>query len=148
MLQKPKPLTTTFFNWKELSISFIQGLFITIGTLFIYQYSVMNGYDEALTRTMTFIVLISANIFLTLINRSFYYSILTTLKYKNNMVLGIIFLTISIVGLILYIKPLTVFFEFETLNGLQLIICFTVGFLSVIWYEMVKFIKRIKPNVT
>jgi Ca2+-transporting ATPase len=148
MLQKPKPLTTTFFNWKELSISFIQGLFITVGTLFIYQYSVMNGYDEALTRTMTFIVLISANIFLTLINRSFYYSILTTLKYKNNMVLGIIFLTISIVGLILYIKPLTVFFEFETLNGLQLMICFTVGFLSVIWYEMVKFIKRIKPNVT
>jgi Ca2+-transporting ATPase len=148
MLQKPKPLTTTFFNWKELSISFIQGLFITIGTLFIYQYSVMNGYDEALTRTMTFIVLITANIFLTLINRSFYYSILTTLKYKNNMVLGIIFLTISIVGLILYVKPLTVFFEFETLNGLQLLTCFTVGFLSVIWYELVKFIKRINPNVT
>jgi Ca2+-transporting ATPase len=148
MLQKPKPLTTTFFNWKELSISFLQGLFITIGTLFIYQYSVRNGYGEALTRTMTFIVLITANIFLTLINRSFYYSILTTLKYKNNMVLGIIFLTITIVGLILYIKPLTVFFEFETLNGLQLMICFTVGFLSVIWYEIVKFIKRIKPNVT
>ncbi len=148
MLQKPKPLTTTFFNWKELSISFIQGLFITAGTLFIYQYSVMNGYDEALTRTMTFIVLITANIFLTLINRSFYYSILTTLKYKNNLVLGIIFLTISIVGLILYVKPLTVFFEFEPLNGLQLLTCFTVGFLSVIWYEMVKFIKRIKPNVT
>jgi Ca2+-transporting ATPase len=148
MLQKPKPLTTTFFNWKELSISFIQGLFITVGTLFIYQYSVRNGYGEALTRTMTFIVLISANIFLTLINRSFYYSILTTLKYKNNMVLGIIFLTISIVGLILYVKPLTVFFEFETLNGLQLLTCFTVGFLSVIWYELVKFIKRINPNVT
>jgi len=148
MLQKPKPLTTTFFNWKELSISFIQGLFITAGTLFIYQYSVFNGYDEALTRTMTFIVLITANIFLTLINRSFYYSILTTLKYKNNMVLGIIFLTITIVGLILYVKPLTVFFEFETLNGLQMLTCFTVGFLSVIWYEMVKLIKRIKPNVT
>ncbi len=142
MLQKPKPLTTTFFNWKELSISFIQGLFITVGTLFIYQYSVMNGYDEALTRTMTFIVLITANIFLTLINRSFYYSILTTLKYKNNMVLGIIFLTISIVGLILYVKPLTVFFEFEPLNSIQLLTCFTVGFLSVIWFEIVKFIKR------
>src|SRR5690606_29944020 len=75
MLQKPKALTTNFFNWNELSTSIIQGLVITTGTLFIYQYSVINGYSEELTRTMVFTVLITANIFLTLINRSFYYSI-------------------------------------------------------------------------
>jgi len=109
MLQKPKPLTTTFFNWSELSISIIQGLCITAGTLFVYQYSVLNGFNEALTRTMTFTVLITANIFLTLINRSFYYSFLTTLRYKNNMVLLIIFITVAIVGLILYLHPLTTF---------------------------------------
>lgn len=146
MLQKPKALTTTFFNWKELSISIIQGLAITVGTLFVYQYSVMNSYDEALTRTMTFTVLIAANIFLTLINRSFYYSILTTLKYKNNMVLFIIFITIAIVGLILYIKPLTTFFKFETLNFAQLLICIAIGFITVIWFEIAKLIKRAKTN--
>lgn len=64
MFQKPKALTTTFFNWKELFIRIIQGLMITAGTLFDYQYSVINGYDEALTRTMTCTVLIAANIFL------------------------------------------------------------------------------------
>ena len=146
MSQKPKALTTTFFNWKELSISIVQGLVITAGTLFVYQYSVHNGYDEAVTRTMTFTVLITANIFLTLINRSFYYSILTTLKYKNNMVLFIIFLTIAIVGLILYVKPLTSFFEFETLNFLQLLTCIAIGFISVIWFEIVKLIKRVKTR--
>lgn len=144
MLQKPKPLTTTFFNWKELSISIVQGLFITTGTLFVYQYSVINDYNEAITRTMTFTVLITANIFLTLINRSFYYSILTTLKYKNNMVLLIIFITMAIVGLILYIKPLTTFFEFETLNGQQFLICIFIGFVSVIWFEILKLLKRNK----
>src|SRR5690606_13357628 len=51
MLQKPKALTSTFFNWKELSISIIQGLVIAVGTLFVYRYSVINCYDEALTRT-------------------------------------------------------------------------------------------------
>ncbi|MFT4782250.1 MAG: Ca2+-transporting ATPase, partial [Pseudohongiellaceae bacterium] len=144
MSQKPKALTTTFFNWNELSISIIQGLVITAGTLFVYQYSVINGYNEALTRTMTFTVLIAANIFLTLINRSFYYSIFTTLKYKNNMVLFIIFITIAILGLILYVKPLTTFFEFETLNSQQLLTCIMIGFISVIWYEIVKLIKRKK----
>ncbi|MBP7644635.1 MAG: cation-translocating P-type ATPase [Saprospiraceae bacterium] len=146
MLQKPKALTTTFFNWKELSTSIVQGLVITAGTLFVYQYSVLNGYDEALTRTMTFTVLIAANIFLTLINRSFYYSIITTLKYKNNMVLYIIFITIAIVGLILYVKPLTTFFEFETLNMAQLSICVALGFVAVIWFEIAKLVKRVKSN--
>jgi Ca2+-transporting ATPase len=146
MLQRPKALTTTFFNWKELSISIIQGLVITAGTLFIYQLSVMNDYNEALTRTMTFTVLITANIFITLINRSFYYSIFTTLKYKNNMVFLIILITITIVGLILFIKPLIFFFEFETLSITQLLTCVSIGLISVIWFEIVKLIKRTRTN--
>jgi Ca2+-transporting ATPase len=146
MQQKPKPLSTTFFSWKELSISILQGIVITGGTLLMYQYAVKNGYNEALTRTMTFTVLIAANIFLTLINRSFYYSILTTLKYKNNMVLIIIFITVTIVALLLFVKPLTDFFEFETLNSLQLLICISTGFVSVVWFEIAKFIKRTKEK--
>jgi Ca2+-transporting ATPase len=144
MAQKPKPLSTTFFNLKELSISIIQGLFITVGTLSVYQYAVASDYNEAITRTMVFTVLITANIFLTLINRSFYYSILTTLKYKNNLVLFIVFITIVLVGLIIYIKPLSAFFEFETLNSSQLLISIAIGFISVFWYEIVKIIKRVR----
>ena len=144
MTQKPKPLSTTFFNLKELSVSIIQGLVITVGTLSVYQFAVTSGYNEAITRTMVFTVLITANIFLTLINRSFYYSILTILKYKNNMVLFIVFITIALVGLILYLNPLTVFFEFESLNLYQLLTSIIIGFISVIWYEIVKAIKRVK----
>jgi P-type Ca2+ transporter type 2C len=147
MSQKPKPLSTTFFNLKELSVSIIQGLFITLGTLSIYQFAVASDYNEAITRTMVFTVLITANIFLTLINRSFYYSILTTLKYKNNMVLFIVFFTIALVGLILFVNPLTAFFEFESLNLNQLLTSIIIGFISVIWYEIVKIIKRAKASI-
>jgi Ca2+-transporting ATPase len=141
-LSNIEALTTTFFNWKELSISIIQGLVITAGTLFMYQYTVQKDYYEALTRTMVFTVLITSNIFLTLINRSFYYSIFTTLKYKNNLVLLIISITIFIVALMLYVKPITKFFGFETLKLSQLLISVAVGFISVIWFELVKLIKR------
>jgi Ca2+-transporting ATPase len=147
MFQKPRPLVTTFFNWKELTTSLLQRLIIALGTLFMYQYSVHKGYDAALTRTMAFTVLIVANIFLTLINRSFYYSILTTLKYKNYMVLFIIFLTVAIVALLLFVKPLTAFFEFKTLSLSQSAICFGVGFISVIWFELMKLIKRSKTVI-
>ena len=142
MSQMPKAMTNTFFNWKELSVSIIQGLMITAGALFIYQFEVMNGYNEAITRTMIFTALITSNIFLTLINRSFYYSIFTTLMYKNNMVFFIISITIMLVSLMLYVKPLTSFFDFEQLSIYQLLISSSIGFGSVIWFEFVKIFKR------
>jgi len=146
MKQQPKALSNTFFNWKELSISIIQGLVITAGTLLTYQYAIYQGVDEALTRTMVFTVLISANIFLTLINRSFYYSILQTMRYKNNMVVMVIAITIVLFGMILYIRPLTRFFEFEPLNALQLLTCTATGLIAVLWFEFVKLAKRIKGS--
>ncbi len=150
MTQPPRPFTSTFFSWKELSTSILQGLFITAGTLFIYQYSVQHAYSEQLTRSMVFTTLITANIFLTLVNRSFYYSIFTTMKYKNNLVLLVIGITIAITGLLLYVHPLSIFFEFEYLNLAQLGISIGVGIVSVIWIELVKWRNRnieIKPKI-
>jgi Ca2+-transporting ATPase len=146
MLQKPKAFTANLFNWKELLISIVQGLIITIGALFIYQYAVMNDFSEALTRTMIFVVLVSANILLTLVNRSFFYSILTTLRYKNNLVVIIISITLALVILILAVGPITVFFDFERMSFKQLLLSTSVGFVSVIWFEMVKFLRRMRKR--
>lgn len=142
MLQKPRPFTTTFFNFKELTTSIIQGLLITVGTLAAYQYAVYLSYSESLTRTFVFTVLVVANIFLTLVNRSFYYSIFTTFRYKNNSVLIIISATIILLAALIYVKPLTQFFEFEHLSLPQLGVSIGIGFLSVIWFEAVKWFKR------
>lgn len=142
MTQKPRPFTTTFFNWKELSTSIVQGLAITLGALSVYQFSVYQGFNEPVTRTMVFLVLVTSNVFLTLINRSFYYSIFTTLHYKNNLVFIIIGITMAITGLLLYVKPLRDFFQFEYLNVEQLALAIGVGSVTVLWYELVKIWKR------
>jgi Ca2+-transporting ATPase len=147
MLQKPRPFATTFFNWKELTTSIIQGLAITIGTMFIFQYAVHSGFTEAATRTMIFTALVSANISLTLVNRSFYYSIITTLQYKNNLVPIIITITIGILVLLLFVPVLTQFFLFQLLSVVQLAISVSVGFAVVIWYEVVKWVKRHRDNI-
>lgn len=142
MQHKPRQFTTTFFSWSELTTSIIQGLFITAGTLVVYQYSVQNGYNEPTTRTMVFTVLIAANIFLTLVNRSFYYSIFTTIGYKNPLVPFIIGVTMVITALLLCIPPLTRFFEFETLSWQLLLASISMGAVSVLWFEVVKWWKR------
>jgi Ca2+-transporting ATPase len=146
MLAKPKPMTNTFFNWRELSISILQGLMITAGSLFAYQYAVQNGCSEAVTRTMAFSVLIMANIFLTLVNRSFYYSIFTTLQHKNNLVPIIIGITLLIYALLLFVDPLTVFFGLDHLTLEQLGVSIGAGFVSVIWFEGFKWVKRLKDK--
>ena len=51
-------------------------------------------------------------------------------------------MTVFITALLLYVPPLTTFFNFEHLNGFQLAIAVCVGFVVVIWYEVVKIWKR------
>lgn len=146
MLRKPRPFTTTFFDIHELATSIAQGLVITLGVLIVYRYCVNAGYGESLTRTMTFLTLISSNVFLTLNNRSFYFSVVETLRYKNPLVPVIIAITVSLSAAILAIPALRSFFGFETLNGIQIMIAFAAGLISVMWYEVVKWIKRLKQD--
>ncbi len=142
MLEKPRPFTSTFFNWQELIVSIVQGLVITAGTLATYQYAVAQDYDIVMTRSMVFTTLITANIFLTLVNRSFYYSIFTTIRYKNFLVPLIILVTIILVALLLYVPPLAGFFGFTPIPLSELWIVVSIGFVSVTWYEFVKWFKR------
>jgi P-type Ca2+ transporter type 2C len=143
MSETPRAMSNTFFNWKELTTSIIQGLMITAGCMFTYQWAVNNGANEASTRTMVFLSLISANIFLTLVNRSFYYSLFTTLRFKNNLVIGIIIATIAITIGLIYIPVFSQFFEFQTVNSTQTLIACSIGFISVIWFELIKWYQRL-----
>jgi len=142
MLQKPRPMTTTFFNLKEITISIIQGLVITLGLLFVYNYCVDEGFTEKYTRTTVFLTLIMSNIFLTLENRSFYYSVFTTIRYKNNLVLMIIGITIGITSLLLFVPVFSNFFLFEKVDKAQICLSVLVGFVSVMWIEIYKLFKR------
>jgi Ca2+-transporting ATPase len=144
MVQKPRPLTTTFFNLKEVLISIIQGLVITLGLLLIYQYAIGESLTEKGTRTMIFLTLITSNIVLTLANRSFYYSIFKTIQYKNNLVGLIIGVTILVTGLLLFVPAFSKFFLFEMVSGSQIGICVLVGSISVLWVEIYKVFKRRK----
>jgi Ca2+-transporting ATPase len=69
---------------------------------------------------------------------------LTTIHYKNSMVPRIILLTMFLTALLLFIPPFTHFFEFETLRGAQVVLCLIVGCLSVVWFEVIKYLDRRK----
>lgn len=147
MNHKPRPFSATFFNLGELLTSIIQGLAITAGTIGVYLYAVSLNLTESHVRTMVFVTLISANIFLTLVNRSFYYSVITSFGYRNRLIPLIIGITILLTFLLLYIDPFVMFFEFSTPSLWLLGVSIFAGFVSVIWFEIVKCIKRLKNRI-
>jgi Ca2+-transporting ATPase len=144
MIQKPRIMTHTFFNLKELSLSIFQGLAITAGTLFIYQLAVHKGYTEDMTRSLVFATLIFANVFLTLVNRSFYFSVLDTLRNKNVLLRLVIIATLVMLAMILYIPSFVTFFKITSLNVMQIGWTVTTAFVTVIWFEVYKMTKRKK----
>lgn len=142
MLQNPRVITATFFNMNELVLSIFQGLAITGGMMTIYYFSVQKGYDESLTRSMVFTTLIMANIFLTFVNRSFYYSVFTTVKYKNHLLWVIVMATLILSAMALYFPPFSVFFKVMRLTYRQIGSAAITAFISVIWIELWKRRKR------
>ncbi|CAM4184680.1 cation-translocating P-type ATPase [Gillisia limnaea] len=140
----PRSIEITFLRWRELSRSVLQGLIITAGCLLIYQFSIQNSYGETLTRTMVFSSLIFANIFLTLVNRSFYFSMWSTFRNKNPLIWIIIAVSFVLLLVIIYQPAVASLFKVTPLNFYQFIITVGVGFASVIWFEIYKWVIRLR----
>ena len=140
----PRTFTSTFLSLNEMTLSIIQGLAITAGVLFMYQHGVQNGYDEAGTRSLVFATLVLANIFLTLANRSFYYSLLSEMRNRNTLMLYIISATVIMLMLMLYVQPIARFFTITPLSLKDLLACCAAAAISVLWFEVWKWMKRKK----
>jgi len=93
-------------------------------------------------RTIIYSTLILSNIFLTLSNRSFYYSVFTTIRYKNALIPLILSASLIILLLSIYFTPFQNIFQFVPLQVIDLSYCLIGAFAGVMWIEIVKFIKR------
>lgn len=142
MNQPPRAMGTTFLSIRELGISIIQGVVITLGVLFSYQLTVQHGGSEEKTRAMVFCTLIFSNILLSYANRSFYYSIIESFKNRNILLLGISLVVLILLFVILYCRPVAAFFEVAALSGSELAIALAVAGVSVLWFEIYKLMRR------
>lgn len=138
MKKPPRKATTALFSGKELGMSLLQGAAITVGVLWMYQVGVKQGLPEEGVRSMVFATLVSSNIFLTLANRSFDFSLNKTLYYKNRVLPFILAISAILLLLILYVPFLAGLFDMTALSLPNLGWCFLAGFLSVVWFEIYK----------
>ncbi len=142
MLRLPRNASSNFLSAKQLRISIVQGLAITAGCLGAGYYFMQQQQDESFIRTAVFITLLFCNIFLTLVNRSFTYTIFRTIRYKNYLVPAIIMLTLVFIFSFVYLPFFRNLFGLAYLSPGYLLIFFSVALLSTCWMEIVKVIRR------
>lgn len=144
MDKSPRKMSNRFFSIKELNMSIVQGLAITAGCLAPAYFLMIQGHDEQFIRTVIYTILIFSNILLTLVNRSFNYSIWHTLRYKNPLVPIILCLSTAVLLLSIYLEPVRNLFQFSALSIAHILACFAVSMAAVLWIELYKYIVRKK----
>jgi Ca2+-transporting ATPase len=147
MVRPPRKMSATFLSFKQLLVSIIQGLMITAACLGIGFYYMQNGSSDAGIRTIIFTTLLFSNIFLTLVNRSFRFSVFTTLRYKNNLVPIIIGITLMFIAAFLYVPFVSDLFRLQPLSPAIIATCIAVALLGTLWMEVWKIFKKNSRNL-
>lgn len=142
MQKPPRKMSSRFFSLRELSLSISQGLIITFACLSLGYYFMTHNATEAQVRTIIYTTLIFSNLFLTLANRSFYYSVLTTIQYKNKLIPIILAISLIVLFLSIYEPTIQHIFGFEALKITDIIVCLFIAFIGVLWIEFYKLFKR------
>lgn len=135
MRKKPRSPHASLFSLGELGVSLLQGAAIAAAVLWMYWYAVRQGMDETGVRSVVFASMVSANIFLTLANRSFDYALHRTLFYKNPTLPLILAISMAMLLAILYLPFLGRLFQMAPLAWPDFACCVLAGFVGVVWFE-------------
>jgi Ca2+-transporting ATPase len=138
MNRAPRQMSATFLSFRQLLTSIIQGLVITVACLGMGYYGIQQGQDNELVRTLIFTTLLFSNIFLTLVNRSFRYSVFTTIRYSNPLVPLIIGITLVFIVAMLTVPFMQQLFGLENLSWSMTGLCAGAAFLGTFWMELAK----------
>ncbi len=142
MRKPPRPGNASLFSWAELGLSLFQGSMIAVGVFCMYFVAIQQGKNEEGVRSMVFATLVSANLFLTLANRSFDYALHRTLFYKNNMLPIILGISVLMLIAILYVPFLTRLFSMGAISIIDFGWCVLAGLVSVGWFEVYKALRE------
>jgi len=145
MDRPPRNLKERLFGRKTFVYSFIQGISVLVGVIFIFLWF-YNGTkantDQA--RTLSFATLIIANIMLIIVNLSGSRSLFTTVNSKNKALWLIVVGAMLSLFMILLIPPLQNLFHFSSVALTDFLIAALVGISCVSWFKFFDIRKRKK----
>jgi len=135
-------LLTGKLLWKSI----LQGLTIFAASFGAYYTALSSAPDNAPTaRAMGLSVIMLANLFLVQVNSSDRdFAVQSLRRLAKDPIMWIVnFGTLALLGIILY-TPLSVYLKMAPLSARQALVTFGLAAASVLWYELVKLVKKMR----
>lgn len=143
MKRKPRTPRSGIFSRSDLLIALSQGLSVFVAVFIVFFTSIEQGVSEERIRSLTFTTLVISNVLLILVNRSRSLTLWETLKKRRNGALPwIIGGAISLLILLLNVRPIRDAFDLARLELRDYFALLIVTFVSLSWYEILKIVRR------
>lgn len=146
MERPPRNSKEKLLSRKILLKSVFQGLFVFVAAFGVYLWA-LPTHGAPVARAMGLTALMLANLLLVQVNSSDHDSIFHSIRRlaKDKVMWTVNLCTLAGLGVILY-TPLCGFLKLAPLTGIQLLLAVAVAMVSVLWYEAVKWAKRLQAR--
>lgn len=142
MQRPPRPPKELLFGKHVFFISLLQGISLLLATLLVMGYALNHGATAEAARAMTFTTLVTGNLGLILVNRSWRHSVIRTLNIRNPALWWVIIGAFVFLVLALLLPILRDVFHFAPITIQEFSWCYFAGLASVMWFELYKVFRR------
>ena len=146
MRRPPRNPREPLFGMRTLGIGLLEGSSVLLIVLAVYMIALLGWQDEQDAKALCFTTLVLANLGLIFANLTWSRTVMTTIRSPNPALWWVQVGTLTFLGLVLYVPFLRDVFHFSTLHADDLVICVAGGFLSILWFELVKWFKRSRAS--
>jgi len=139
MEQPPRRLGQPVFDRRGLGIALLQGLSVLATVLAVYVWAVLSGRPDGVVRSLSFAALVTGNVALILVNRSWTLSAWRSLRERRNRtVKWILGGAGALLVLVLSLPAARDALRFGALQPGEWIVAVAAGLLGVAWFEAYK----------
>ena len=142
MRRPPRPPKELLFGQHVFIISLLQGISLLVASLLVMAYALKHGASAEAARAMTFTTLVTGNLGLILVNRSWRHSVIRTLNIRNPALWWVIIGAFSFLLLALLLPMLRNIFHFAPITTQAFLWSYFAGLASVMWFEFYKIFRR------
>lgn len=143
----PRGVDEPMFGARVLTIASLQGLSALTATICVYLWAVWSHQGDDVTRSLTFATLLTGNVALILVNRSWRLTVWRTFRERRNPALKWLLVGApTLLVLILTVPALRHAFNFGPLPLLGWVVAVGAGVAGVAWFEVYKSVAAHRRN--
>jgi P-type Ca2+ transporter type 2C len=149
MRKPPRRPETPLFSPAVIAWSIFQGAWVFLLTAAVFAVPMARGVADSEARALTFASLVTGNLLLIFVNRSFSSSIIVALRRPNAALWPVLAATAALLGISLAVPAIRSLFMFAPMGAVDLALVLAVGVATIAFLELIKAVlqsRRLAPT--